>query len=787
MKLPDGPQRPSKPWPATLKWTLATLTFCLFLIPTQVYAQCAGDLGISNDGVDSGGAVGIPDYLSPNLPETVTWTLTPSAGDVLAVDVDEVKFALGCADNGDAVDPCDNGNDAPDSFGGPTPFTYTGGANPGGTCGATASDDGAGTVTFSLPDVDLDEAGCTIIFTTSLNDKGTDGDPLIVTTAATHEGTCSDGSLDGGAQGSAAVEIIEPICIPEIEVCVAVDTDNDGDFIDEECIPGNIGLTGNGDRDPKDYRYFVNGGIGAGSDDLGSCIIEEETSPDNWVEVANLGSVDGALPSGPFEIGDGDYEQAGVCSADNARNFRLNCGTCDGFELDIPQPEDSADVVCVDCDVTIEKTSTCDDGASYGESCIGWVGDDETQYQYVIENTGDVDLDSCTLSDNLAWVSPQDVGPYTPGQEATVFSGFDECEDIDGNTLATVDCACQATAFGSDLSIGDNRVGVNTADVDASFGPCSAEDSDDAEIMCQSVDLSISKVCEEQDVDLDNAVTITIMNAGTAPMEDCTLTDALVTSDITCDQGIGVVSGPFDIPAETTVSCTGEVNGLEVNTLNEASISCTIAGTTKPVNPDPATDMCEVPGDCITRTPGFWKNHPRVIEELGLEPVVCGLALTSTEANDDSDPFPAGEGSTVEDMCVSGKEAKDTDTTMAQLQLYRQCTAAALNLAASVEGGGSCERSENERFDECCGFVDETSLCGNAPTAEEINASGCIEDLDEFNNSEDSLDPFGPFESPGPASSQECREAGKNAWINDRDHGPRNGGGPAANSSSRTD
>ena len=50
----------------------------------------------------------------------------------------------------------------------------------------------------------------------------------------------------------------------------------------------------------------------------------------------------------------------------------------------------------------------------------------------------------------------------------------------------------------------------------------------------------------------------------------------------------------------------------------------------------------------------------------------------------------ATEGSAIEDMCKSGKDFKNNNTSPQQLTLIRQCTAAALNLSATLQNEGDC-------------------------------------------------------------------------------------------------
>ncbi|MEN8185107.1 MAG: SdrD B-like domain-containing protein, partial [Myxococcota bacterium] len=137
-------------------------------------------------------------------------------------------------------------------------------------------------------------------------------------------------------------------------------------------------------------------------------------------------------------------------------------------------------------------------------------------------------------------------------------------------------------------------------------------------------------------------------------------------------------------------------------------------------------------GGCLTRTPGFWCTHPTVTD-LFLPLTSCGVDLTNV--------LVATAGSALEDLNFNGKDFKPAATSPQQLQLVRQCAAAALNFAASEANEGSCESEPlssgetiGEVFDSCC-----ADLCNSGASKQEIGGSGCIGLLDEFNNSQDTL------------------------------------------------
>ncbi len=118
---------------------------------------------------------------------------------------------------------------------------------------------------------------------------------------------------------------------------------------------------------------------------------------------------------------------------------------------------------------------------------------------------------------------------------------------------------------------------------------------------------------------------------------------------------------------------------------------------------------------CLTRTPGYWGTHPEITFQF-LPVTSCGVSLGSVTAGQSN--------SIIEDLCSVGKDHKQYDSPQ-EAQLVRQCAAAALNIEASESLGGSCTAG-SAVFARCC------SSCGDP-------APGCIEDLDAFNNSADTL------------------------------------------------
>jgi hypothetical protein len=170
------------------------------------------------------------------------------------------------------------------------------------------------------------------------------------------------------------------------------------------------------------------------------------------------------------------------------------------------------------------------------------------------------------------------------------------------------------------------------------------------------------------------------------------------------------------------------------------------------------TTTTTFPAVCLTRGPGFWGNHPFLIESndprsLDLLPLeVCGTTLVSTSAG--------GAFSTTEAICSVGTDGKILGPQLTQL--VRQCTTALLNVAASTTLDGSCGGAFpglDELLTGCCG---DASVC-TGDTVPGLSVGKCIDRLDAFINTTGDTLNF-PFQT-GPADSSICRASKGNGVV----------------------
>ncbi len=205
------------------------------------------------------------------------------------------------------------------------------------------------------------------------------------------------------------------------------------------------------------------------------------------------------------------------------------------------------------------------------------------------------------------------------------------------------------------------------------------------------------------------------------------LSDVLVS-----DEKLGLVDLDFGTVAVGATECkyfpavesSDSLVCREIEGTNTAKVTSAVCAVDKDKACDRSGSVCEDSANvecnrgegCLTRTPGFWGNHPDVTANF-LPVTSCGRSLDDTLAG--------AAGSVTEDLCSLGRD-KNVYASNQQAQLVRQCAAAALNLVASEDLGGSCGESATALFDRCCTSCDTVG-------------AGCIDDLDAFNNSRDTL------------------------------------------------
>lgn len=481
------------------------------------------------------------------------------------------------------------------------------------------------------------------------------------------------------------------------------------------------------------------------------------------------GSVDGPFGATFDVVTDVDYPAGGPlqtygpysCVMPNITGFAFAKVAGDGYLQDGSAAPGAPVVISKtisvqvqSCQVKVDKEVSCDGGTTWVDPGLVFTNGDGTNgctaldgtailVRYRVNNSGGATLYSCSLDDtNTMFGSVSVPTPLSTGtttsylQPASPPLCSDSFEAYEPDT-ATVNCFC-------------------TSDLDPDL-KTSAYDA--ADVTCNSTpELSVTKLCEDENSDGEDEITIEVC-AGAADLGlvGCTVTDMIYLSDPTCPADVGsgtavtVSPTPFDLDPGTCQTVSGVVT-VEEDACNTVSVTCTIETTSLQLTED-GDDVCEAPGQgCLTRTPGFWATHPD-ITEMFLPQTVCGVAIDNVLAGNG--------GSATEAMCSVGKDNKILGPQ--KTQLIRQCMAAYLNVTATEEGGGNCTSdlpSLGGVLDGCC---DAVSACTDVAGAYTVNQ--CIGLLDSFNNSFDTLDPYGVFMQPGPANPKLCQGAKNNNVV----------------------
>jgi hypothetical protein len=415
--------------------------------------------------------------------------------------------------------------------------------------------------------------------------------------------------------------------------------------------------------------------------------------------------------------------------------------------------------------VRVDKQVSCN-GAPFVDAQLVVANDDGTNgctaldgqpiaVQYQVQNAGESNLFQCVLTAMQANSTPSSFSPLPNGLIGNLTSGqttpliptspqncSDALEDEEPDT-ATVTCCT-----------------VNQSPCPDGF---EVSAFDVATFTCVTPALNVDKVCVDANSDGIGEITVTASAVGSeANLVNCAATDRLFRDDPTCPADVGVGTpvalappNPFTIPAGGQQVLTGSTPPppLTANACNTVSVTCTIEGTGTTIT-DSDDAVCPGAGEgCLTRTPGFWGNHPLITGQF-LPLAVCGVNLNTVAAGSVT--------SATEAICSVGNDGKILGPQLTQL--VRQCTAALLNVAASASGGGNCPGDFPPLASLLTGCCGAASVCTGDPV-EGLTVQSCIDQLDDFNNSPDTLPPFGSFVSPGPADSSLCRASRNNGVV----------------------
>src|SRR5213080_4250413 len=287
------------------------------------------------------------------------------------------------------------------------------------------------------------------------------------------------------------------------------------------------------------------------------------------------------------------------------------------------------------CVAKVDKQVSCDGGKTFHDVglvsadedghtdvCFGWnaftIGGtsmpaEAIQVRYAVANAGTADLLTCSVTEgNAGFPTTVSVGSLAGACVADVDCGNAQATCVNGACVFTSganQADCSAT-----LSAAEPDKATVTCDCTPTPGEVQATAFDEAKFQCLTPGLAVTKACKVQAADGTNEVDITLMNTGTADLQNCVVTDKVFPNDATCPPTTTTsmdmtVAGVTSLPAGQSATVMGSVTGLTTNACNTVSVTCEIKDSVDPANPSqpkktpPATDqdVCAVPSVSISK------------------------------------------------------------------------------------------------------------------------------------------------------------------------------------------
>ena len=562
--------------------------------------------------------------------------------------------------------------------------------------------------------------------------------------------------VNGGAQGSRNYNF-DPVCRVQLDKQISCDggqTWNDvgyGDDIARACIA----------TDPTLIMVQYKVRNPSNSLTAGGCTLSESNTT-----FGSPGAISSIGPNGEITIPGLYTPECSTAVLQEPNTASVSCNLCSGTPVPPYGDEDQANLACVIVpELKVDRNVDCgplgpNNTGGEADGQLVKLNDDGTlgcsanegstvNFEYQAKNESSRTLYDCTFVDTSSIVGANGT-PYVIGNLAV-----GELKIVTSQDLSRLEQVCNPALEASEQpNLGQLNLECCTEDVDGIIN-CADEKKvtrhDISTVQCLTPGFNVVKECVDRDGNgSEESSVITVVNTGETTLS-CRVSDTLAGYG-----SIDVVPDAFIIePGQAPVISIGLIPPLTEPALNTATVTCTtldgsLVGTRE------ATDTCNVPNDkCLTRTPGFWGTHPAVTQKY-LEVEVCGVTLDNVRAGNST--------SAIEAMCSVGKDGKIMGPQMTQL--VRQCTAAALNIAASKSFDGDCNNAEGSEgidriFASCCG---SESICTDDPI-EGFSINSCIGALDAFNNLPNDTLNF-DFKT-GPADSSVCRASKDNKVVVD--------------------
>jgi hypothetical protein len=396
----------------------------------------------------------------------------------------------------------------------------------------------------------------------------------------------------------------------------------------------------------------------------------------------------------------------------------------------------------------LPANQTCSTASGYADSATGYLGDEAPTFCYsiTITNCGQLALNNVTVVDNVLG-------------------------DLSAYFVDTLGVGASETKY---FAASHTNTTINTVEADAiadvTEQPVHAEDTATATVVPASVSCS-TRVTSEADLDgnpMNNVVILpndsgtydvtfcTTVTSGQAPLYNVTLSNTYATD---CNVA------PFDMAANTstTICCRVELSCEQLEGLaltNAVSVTAEVGDCGRDTQGSRITvssdDTCVMIVDCqrvcITRTPGYWFNHPKsnnpncatllkAIEANGGKLDLGFVCLPTRDQNNDS--MVNAEDALLEAMTYFPPSGSGATLCGARKKLAFHLIAAIANTALFGTDPGNCRTLDGQLLPgSLISDAQAAAACGDIQAINQVKAL-----LGAFNESGDDADfpePWGP-------------------------------------------
>src|SRR5438874_2593999 len=334
------------------------------------------------------------------------------------------------------------------------------------------------------------------------------------------------------------------------------------------------------------------------------------------------------------------------------------------------------------CVAKVDKQVSCDGGKTFHDVglvsadedghtdvCFGWnaftIGGtsmpaEAIQVRYAVANAGTADLLTCSVTEgNAGFPTTVSVGSLAGACVADVDCGNAQATCVNGACVFTSganQADCSAT-----LSAAEPDKATVTCDCTPTPGEVQATAFDEAKFQCLTPGLAVTKACKVQAADGTSEVDVTLMNTGTADLQNCVVTDKVFPNDPTCPPTTTTstdvtVAGVASLPAgqsttvatiasldpKATASATGSVSGLTKDACDDVVVTCDVVGATGRTVTSKDEKVCAARPPCPTNC-----ANPRI--GGGAQPPIC----TVLELDGGSVSITGPAGGIDGDICIA--------------------------------------------------------------------------------------------------------------------------------------